>query len=210
MTPNEYFDKVYVINLKDSTERLEGFKKEADRVNLVFERVEAIHGSNPDVEFNGEENEGWNRNAAALAKTTLGIVKDAKEKGYKRILIFEDDSFMVPMNFNSIFRRAVRHLPSKEEGGWDFFHLNTYDEYPSRWVAPCLIKLAGAWCCQAYGIDEQVYDEYIRRLEKFDMPIDNMTLLIHKEREMSYATRPSIVTHRIGRYSTLRDNIVQY
>lgn len=217
MKPNDFFDKVYVINLKESEDRLEGFKKEAERVGLTFQRVEAIHGTDRSVTFNGIENDGWNKNAAALALTTLKILKDAKNNGYKKILIFEDDSFMIPQNFNSIFRRSVRHLPERvkdeegnESGGWDFFHFNTYDEYPSKWVAPCLIKLAGAWCCQAYGINEQVYDEYIARLEKFDMPIDNMTLLIHKEREMSFATRPSIVSHRIGRYSTLRENVVQY
>jgi len=206
MKPNDFFDKIYVINLKESEDRLEGFKKEAARVGITFKRVEAIHGSNSSVQFNGIESEGWNRNAAALALTTLNIIRDAKVNGYKKIMIFEDDSFMIPQNFNSIFRRAVKRLPSE----WDFFHLNTFDEIPSKWIGPCLVKLGGAWCCQAYGINEQVYDEYIAKLEKFDRPIDKMTLELHKDREMSYATKPSIVSHRIGRYSTLRENIVQY
>lgn len=207
---NDFFDEVYVINLDTAPERLTGFTQEAERVNVTFTKVAAIHGTDESVIFNGEEYEGWNRNAAALALTTLNIVKDAKERGLEKIFIFEDDAFMIPHNFQSIFRRAARNLPSEEDGGWDFFHLNTFDEYPSKWVAPCLIKLGGAWCCQAYGIHHTAYDEYIARLEKFDKPIDNMTLEMHKERGKSFATRPSIVYHKVGRYSTLREDIVHY
>ena len=100
---NEFFDKVYVINLADAEDRLEDFTKEAVRTGIEFTRVEAIPGSDESVVMNGIEGEGWNRNAAALAKTTLNIIKDAKLKGYKKIFIFEDDSFMISHNFQTIF-----------------------------------------------------------------------------------------------------------
>ena len=35
--------------------------------------------------------EGWTQGAAGLVYTTINIIKDAKEKGYKSIMIMEDD-----------------------------------------------------------------------------------------------------------------------
>ena len=207
---NLFFDKVYVINLAKDKVRLANFKVEAARTGVKATRVPAISGKNKRVIFNGKESEGWNRNAAALALTTLNIVKKAKEKGYKRIFIFEDDAYMIHSNFQTIFRKASSVLPTKEKGDWDFLHLNSFDEYPSEWVASCLKKLGGAWCCQAYGINENVYDAYIEKLEKFDRPIDKMTMELHKERGKSFATHPHIVYHMTHRPSSLREKIVEY
>ena len=101
-------------------------------------------------------------------------------------------------------------LNNKAKGNWDFLHLNSFDELPSEWVGACLKKLGGAWCCQAYGINEQVYDAYIEKLEKFDKPIDQMTMELHRDRDQSYVTHPHIVFHMTHRPSSLRERIVNY
>ena len=80
---NAFFDKVYVINLSFDKIRLANFKKECEKNDVKATRVAAIHGSDKRIVFNGQRGEGWNRNAAALALTTLNIIKKAKEKGYK-------------------------------------------------------------------------------------------------------------------------------
>jgi GR25 family glycosyltransferase involved in LPS biosynthesis len=207
---NEFFDKVYVINLAKDKVRLANFKLEAERTGIKATRVAAISGKDKRVIFNGTETEGWNKNAAALALTTLNIVKKAKEKGYKRIFIFEDDAYMVYVNFQSLFRTTQKSLMNKSKGNWDFLHLNTFDELPSEWIASCLKKLGGAWCCQAYGINEDVYDEYIEKLEKFDKPIDQMTMELHRDRNKSYSSDPHLVYHKSNRPSSLREKIVHY
>ena len=207
---NAFFDKVYVINLAKDKVRLANFKTEATRTGVKATRVAAISGKDKRVVFNGTETEGWNRNAAALALTTLNLVKNAKEKGYKKIFIFEDDAYMVHSNFQTIFRKAASVLPKKEKGDWDFLHLNSFDEHPSEWVASCLKKLGGAWCCQAYAINENVYDAYIEKLEKFDKPIDQMTMELHRDRDKSFGTHPNIVYHMTHRPSSLREKVVQY
>lgn len=207
---NEFFDKVYVINLAKDKVRLANFKLEAVRTGVVATRVAAISGKDKRVIFNGTEHEGWNKNAAALAFTTLKLIKNAKEKGYKRIFIFEDDSYMTHCNFQSIFRKAQKSLFKRTKGNWDFLHFNSFDEHPSEWVGACLKKLGGAWCCQAYGINEDVYDAYIEKLEKFDKPIDQMTMELHRDRSKSYVTHPHIVYHMTNRPSSLREKVVQY
>ena len=203
---NKFFDKVYLINLPTETDRLAKAIENCERVGIEFELVPAIHGTSEEVVINSEPCTGWNRNAAALGLTTLKLVKDAKEKGYKNIFIMEDDVDFIEHNFSTIFNKAIEGLPED----WDFFHLNVTNEYPTEWVSSCLLRLGGAWCCQAYGINSTIYDEYISELEKFMIPIDNITLNLHKSRRKSYCTIPSVVIHHKGNYSTLREAEVAY
>jgi len=203
---NEFFDKVYLINLPSATDRLSAATENCEKVGIEFEIIPAISGSSEEVIINTPEHTGWNRNAAALGLTTLNIIKDAKEKGYKNIFIMEDDVDFINFNFNKILAKALKGLPAD----WDFFHLNVANEFPSKWVSTCLVRLGGAWCCQAYGINASVYDKYISELEKFERPIDEITMNLHKLREKSFATSPSIVIHHEGNYSTLREDIVDY
>lgn len=203
---NEFFDKVYLINLPQSTDRLERAIINCERVGVEFELVSAIDGTNEEVIINGKQHEGWNKNAAALSLTTLNIIKNAKEKGYKNIFIMEDDVDFIQNRFNLILTRALSGLPED----WDFFHLNVTNETEPLWVSNCLIKLGGAWCCQAYGINSSMYDIYISELDKHMMPIDEITRDLHKSRGNSYATIPSIVVHHEGNYSTLRERNVEY
>ena len=170
---NEIFDKVYLINLASATDRLSAATINCAKVNVVFERVEAIPGDNEEVIMNSNPNTGWNRNAAALGLTTLNIIKDAKEKGYKNIFIMEDDVDFIDFNFETILTKAISGLPKD----WDFFHLNATPELPSKWESTCLVKLGGAWCCQAYGINSTIYDKYITHINYF--PIKMMILRYH-------------------------------
>jgi GR25 family glycosyltransferase involved in LPS biosynthesis len=202
----KYFDKVFLINLSTAKDRLAYATENCKREGVEFELVKAIPGTSPKVQFNGEGKEGWNRNAAALALTTLGIIKKAKKNKWKSVFIMEDDVNFISHNFSNILEAAMRGLPEK----WDFFHLNTFHEYEPKWVSTCLVKLGGAWCCQAYGINEQVYDRYIEELSKFDKPIDQITMELHKELGASYATKPNTVIHIERNWSTLREKIVEY
>lgn len=203
---NKFFDKVYLINLPNETDRLSRAIKNCERVGIEFELVPAIHGTSEEVIINSEPSTGWNRNAAALGLTTLKLVKDAKENGYKNIFIMEDDVDFIEFNFTTILSKAIEGLPED----WDFFHLNVTNEYPIEWVSSCLSRLGGAWCCQAYGINSTIYDEYISELEKFMTPIDSITLNLHKLRRKSYCTTPCVVIHHKGKYSTLRETEVAY
>lgn len=202
----EKFERVVMINLPSAKERLATATANCEKLGIEFEVVKAIAGTSKKVEMNTKPYLGWNRNAAALALTTLGIIKKAKKDKLKNIFIMEDDVDFIPLNAKVIFNTAFKNLPED----WDFFHLNVQHELPGKWVASCLEKLGGAWCCQAYGVNHTVFDAYIEELEKFAMPIDNITLNFHKSRGKSFATKPCVVVHHTDRYSTLREKIVEY
>ena len=202
----KYFDKVVMINLDSAEDRLTLSTENCKREGIEFERVKATPGRSKFVKINSTPTQAWNRNAAALAYTTAKIIKRAKKEGWKNVFIMEDDVDFIPHNFNSILRTAVNKLPEN----WDFFHLNSTHQYTSKWVGQCLHKLGGAWCCQAYAVNHTVYDKYLEELEKYEIPIDNITLNLHVENKNSYCTVPDIVIHHPGQHSTLRDKVVEY
>lgn len=203
---HEVFQKVLMINLDSAKDRLELATKNCKEVGIEFERVRATPGRSKFVKMNEEPYEGWNRNAAALAYTTAKIIKRAKKEGWTNVFIMEDDVSFIPVNFNAILKKALKGLPPD----WDFFHLNSTHEKPSKWVSSCLHKLGGAWCCQAYAVNHTVYDSYLAELEKYIRPIDNSTMILHEARNKSYCTYPDIVQHIPGQFSTLRDRVVEY
>lgn len=76
-TMSNFIDKIIYINLSKRTDRRELIEIELNNFNLNYERFDAI--STPDFGIYG------------CGLSHLAVLKMAKEKGYKNILILEDD-----------------------------------------------------------------------------------------------------------------------
>lgn len=100
---NVFFDKIYIINLKDKTERWKKVKKDFEEHGVLYERFNALDGRYKTPEENEKKLEKFEKKyglkinedlEAPPASLTLGnylIYKDAEKKGYNQILICEDD-----------------------------------------------------------------------------------------------------------------------
>jgi GR25 family glycosyltransferase involved in LPS biosynthesis len=78
----ENIDKVFYINLNKRNDRKELIEKELNNYGLTYERFEAI------------ETPGFG--IVGCGKSHLSVLKLAKERNYKNVLIFEDDfTFLV-------------------------------------------------------------------------------------------------------------------
>ena len=167
---NSYFDKVFVLNLDRKPERMKAMIVKLKSLKIEFEKFSAIDGNN--LEF---DNSGFvagrgmieNRYALACLQSHLEIIKMAKEKNYRRILILEDD-VMISRNIK-VHLQKIKDIP-----GWKMLYLGTsqYD-----WN---LEFREGFFLCRkslgtfAYAIDESIYDEVILMLEKKNKSIDNI------------------------------------
>lgn len=201
-------DKVYAINLKSSEDRRVNIQYQCHNIGTHFEMVEAIDGRGENVEWVkndwNSKQDGWTQGAAGLVYTTINIIKDAKEKGHKTIMIMEDDIIFKEGAYKEA-KKLFNLLPDE----WELFHLasQNYRGAPRR--LGDLLRLTGAWSCQIYMIHERVYDEYLEWLELVDRPIDSITSGIIHPRGKSYAPMADLIK-TMPNYSTIRGKDINY
>ena len=200
-------DKVYAINVESSKDRRENIIAQCHSIGTHFEIVKAIDGRKEDVEWvRNEYNskyDGWTQGAAGLVYTTMNIIKEAKAKGYKSIMILEDD-IVFERNAYSEAKVLFQTLPLD----WELFHLAAQSFVPGRRMGK-LVQLKAAWSCQAYIISERVYDEYLEWLELVDRPIDSITSGIIHPKGKSYAPLRSLI-RTIPNWSDIRQMNMNY
>jgi GR25 family glycosyltransferase involved in LPS biosynthesis len=200
-------DNVYVINLKKSKDRLKNIQLQCHKVGTKFELVEAVDGVKENVEYEHNETnsgyDGWTQGAAGLVYTTMNIIKDAKEKGYKSIMIMEDDIVFRGMAYK-IAKDGFDLLPDN----WELFHLAAQHIIKPRFFGK-LFQLRGAWSCQIYALSERIYDEYLEWLELVDRPIDSITSNVFHKRGNSYSLQRDIID-TIPNWSTIRQMNINY
>ena len=208
MTINEAIDGVYYINLDSAVDRRKHIEGEFERNGITAERIVPVPSSNFDI--TPTHDGGWCNNAKSLVETTKGIIKLAKERKQRHIMIFEDDAILVDKyiqrfakDFNDLYTDASEI---------DFAHA-----YHTHSFSVSLRKLYnfrltrdGALCCVAYVITENVYDIYLDQLEKHNYPIDHVVKKIQYYRKRSFIYEPLAVRHQHGQYSTLREEKVDY
>lgn len=202
-------DKVYAINLKSSKDRRDNIYNECHKIGTHFKLVEAIDGRKENVKWVkndwNSKYDGWTQGAAGLVHTTIGIIKEAKAKKYKSIIIMEDDIVFKP-NFYKKAKKYFKTLPKD----WELFHLahQNYSRKPLSRVG-MLERLEASWSCQIYAINESIYDEYLEWLELVDRPIDSITSQVFHSRGNSYGTIVDLI-ETVPNYSTIRGMEINY
>jgi GR25 family glycosyltransferase involved in LPS biosynthesis len=102
--------------------------------------------------------------------TTLNILKDAKAKGYKSILILEDDVYFRP-EINDLTDQNFVDLPQD-------WHMVLFGAEhclkPSKFKGNLAIAKY-SFCLHCYAINHVIYDYYIHLLEKRNKQIDLIT-----------------------------------
>ena len=203
-------DKVYAINLKSSEDRLSNIQRECHKIGTHFEIVEAIDGRKENVTWErndwNSKYDGWTQGAAGLVHTTIKIIKEAKAKKYKSIMIMEDDIVFKPNAYKET-KSLMRELPET----WELFHLaqqSYYSNKPPRREGN-LLELQCSWSCQIYMIHERVFDEYLEWLELVDRPIDSITSRIIHPKGNSYSPLSDLII-TVPNYSTIRGMEINY
>ena len=202
---NEYFDNIYCLNLDRRTDRWGKVSKEFEKFNIEVERFSAIDGDDLEFESISKEiqnlsNEGLIENKYALAclRSHREIIKDAKSKGYGRILIFEDDII-----FSEDFRKKIKKIVDID---WNLTYLGSSQfnwnniEYQSNFYLSK--KTLGTF---AYAIHECLFDEIIDILSKEIKSVDNSLEIIQDSNYgKCFTFYPNIVTSQV-KDSDIRD-----
>ena len=146
MDPNpSLFGGVFVINLDRRTDRLEQFTAEMSKLDLPFERFPAIA-----TEFGID----------GCGLSHLSVLKLAKERGYKNVLIFEDDFELVVSKevFWSTLSSFLETTP------FDVYMLSHGIE-TSEHFTDATVKVTCAQGAAGYIVHESFYDMLINLYE---------------------------------------------
>lgn len=139
-------DKVFYINLEDRTDRKLEIETELYNYGILdYERFNAIKHDTIGL--------------VGCAKSHVEVLKLAKERGYKRILIFEDD-FQFTISKEE-FYNCMQQIENLE---FDVcmlsYHLYQYTELPET---PYLRKVIEAETASGYIINNHYYDKLINQ-----------------------------------------------
>lgn len=178
---NNFFDNIYCLNLDRRPEKWNKIKDKFEEFGMKVQRFSAIDGDNIPQKILRKYS--INKYAVGCLLSHYEIIKDAKNKGYKKILIFEDDVnftedfiFKLEYSINVIKNWKLLYLGCSQYN-WDVEYTNS--GYLSK-------ESLGTF---AYAIQEDVYDDILETKSNKSLPIDN---LLSKVQEKYYGQCYSI------------------
>ncbi len=199
--PNTYFDNIYVINLKKDIERKERIERIFQKYNIICEFFEGVYGKElPNLkDFHRPNTTLTSPGQYGYILTMIKIFEDAKQKGYKKILVCDDD-IILKKNFLQEFDISIKSIPYDWKvlffglsGPWSFnnnIFLSSHDY--SKSYTSNLLGCDGSFCV---GYDSNIYEKIIEISKEFILPYDtNLICYLNNNLDIDkYAFYPHLV-----------------
>jgi glycosyl transferase, family 25 len=200
---NDYFERIYCINLAKRSERWESVKKQFLNNNITAIRYEAIDGNKYDSV------NGLKPGELGCLLSHLNILKECQKNNIENVLITEDDvEFCKDFNFK--FFEYIKELPK-----WDILYLganhalcNPYESNPPIKVTEHVYRVIHAYSTHAYAVNKSCYQYLIDHISNLTNPLDVMYSKIQKNLEV-YIFRPHLAWQSEG-YSDILETNVDY
>lgn len=203
----DFVDHTYLINLKESTQRLASASEECRKIGLPFERWEAVNGKKEGLiakPYPGVDRCYWNAGAAGLVKTTSQILENAIRKGYRRILILEDDIEFSP-DANRVADESFHLIPKD----WQMLQLGSQHCKKPEMISRHIVRIKFAFCLHAYIVNENVFKYYKWLCDQMEKQLDLITAEDIQPFGHCYAIFPNIAFQKPS-YSNISERNVNY
>jgi GR25 family glycosyltransferase involved in LPS biosynthesis len=148
MNLNNYFDKIYCINLDRRTDRWEKCKEQFDKLGIEVERFSAVDGN---TENHGLGHPFDSELAGAISHTR--VIEKAKQLGLKNVLVLEDD-VVFHDDVQELFEKYAKQLPKD----WDGVLFGGNHVAPTTFENRNIVKLQRSYALHAYAINAKAYD----------------------------------------------------
>lgn len=200
---NEYFEKVYCVNLKRRPERWELSKKEFETHNIKVERYEAVDGNKHNRV--GKMSHG----EVGCLLSHLNILKECRDNNISNVLIMEDD-VEFRKDFSILFSQYIKEVPE-----WDILYFGAthalcypYMDRPPVKVTDHVYKVYNAHATHAYAINNSCYDLLIDFVSKIEAPLDVIYTKLQAHLR-TYVFRPHLAWQRDD-FSDIAGKYVNY
>jgi len=181
----DYFDGGFYINLDSRIDRKESFEKQIKNIGISIERFPAKILTEDDVAPNGKD---WHIKLSPTY-SHFSAISEAKQRGWKNCLIFEDDA-----TFHEKFSEKIKYcIPFLRESKWDMFYMGGMPfnkcENVNEYVSVC----NDVYESHAYAINHTFFDQVISS-SYTDGMIDNFYLhRCHEEQINCYIANELLV-----------------
>lgn len=208
MKINQYFDKVYLLNLHKRADRLKKSTDKLQNVNIEFEKFGATDGSVMNQiwkSFNTNNKYFTNPNYLGCAISHLSIYQDALTKGYSNILIIEDD-ICIHQDIDKIFGQSIKKITD-----WELLYLGfiPLSDDMQQWnynifdiIQPGIAQAKNFWGLYGYGISKKLMQETLNvYANTFPMELDRYFVNYIQPKGKSYGIIPQPIAAADGDYS---------
>ena len=190
---DNFFDKIYCINLDERVDRWDQAKKEFEKNNI--KNYKRISGIKNDIGYIG------------CRDSHIEIIKDAKKNGYKKILIFEDDFIFI----NEDKKLIDDILSQLSVVDWELFYFGaTVHLYEGKLtkVSENLVLTNFAYACHAYAVNSCLFDFILENAKNYEI-IDIFYNTEVVKNNKSYISNPMVCLQRES-YSNIENKISNY
>jgi glycosyl transferase family 25 len=204
-TINDYFPRIYCINLDRRTDRWDECLIEFEKHNLDVKRYSAFDGRNlPPVP-------GLTQGNVGAIYSHRGIIEYAKDNNFDNILILEDD-VEFHNEVNNLFFEFIGEVPND----WDIIFFganhslnNPYMTEPILKVRKHVYRIIRSYANHCYVVKNTAYDKLIEALSKNENKANDV-LVSDVQCELNcYLFRPHLAWQRPS-YSDLQEKFESY
>lgn len=206
MKIQDFADGGFYINLdhrKDKDEVMVNQLKDLGLDGFV-ERFSAVAAFDT-IDYRVTDNHKMFLLGQATSQSHKNIIQIAKDRGYKNVLVLEDDAVFYKNDVAiSIIEKSLDELSKIED--WDVFFLgaNLHDKELNL-QSDHLIKCDCCISSHAYILNEKCFDKVLAN--GFDKPFDVMDIFLNNQFKNKYITYPATVIQRGGNVTDLGGHI---
>lgn len=214
----DYIDKVYIINLKERTDRKQHILKELNKYNIKnYEIIEAIKPTIEEVnswsskycnhvmkDIPIERREKYKIGCCGCLKSHLFIYNDMLKNNYENILILEDDC-LIKDDINN-YKEYIKYCIENKYG---LFYLGgTHSKKPIK-IKDNFYKCEKTHTTHSYMISRECAEFIVKNISGYEKEIDVYLSEIIQKKFNCYCLYPSIIGQLDG-ISDIQGGYVQY
>lgn len=211
VTLNEYFDKIYCLNLERRPDRWEESTKVFKNLNLSVDKFPAFDGQTIDLGYGKPYN-----GDIGCGISHIKVLKSAIENKLKNVLILEDD-VMFSDNLLEIFQKVTLELPDD----WDILFFGGNHQGGALKISENIARVYNTYTTHCYAINskcfETIYKHMVSKIEyvlncgyKLDecVAVDYYMAQLHRKLNV-YSVYPNIAWQRES-YSDIQQDVRNY
>lgn len=201
VTLNDYFEKIYCVNLDRRTDRWNYAKELFLKNNLQVDRISGIDGSLLKMSVPDFGNKG----SIGFSLSQLFTIKLAKQNNLKNFLLLEDD-VVFDESINCEFFNIAAEIPSD----WDMLYLGGqhFHGINLKQITGNVYKCEYTLTTHSVAFKNTVYDYFIDKILDLSKPADVHYAESHKEIN-AYVIIPHL-TWQKSCYSDIMNENVDY